>query len=142
MTAISPEAADRAAFLSDVCDLLWPAPAAAVAARGGAGDLFVLPSLRDPRLLVPTSRRAGAAAVRRYGEPGTAAARLGRRALELALASGAGPVLLRDRLRIRVPAGAPTLEAYRDLQSLFLLDPVHEVSEEGWPERATESAQE
>jgi hypothetical protein len=112
VTAISPEAADRAAFLSDVCDLLWPAPAAAVAARGGAGDLFVLPSLRDPRLLVPTSRRAGAAAVRRYGEPGTAAARLGRRALELALASGAGPVLLRDRLRIRVPAGAPTLEAY------------------------------
>ena len=28
----------------------------------------------------------------------------------------------------------PTLEAYRDLQSLFLLDPVHEVGEEGWPE--------
>jgi hypothetical protein len=28
----------------------------------------------------------------------------------------------------------PTLEAYRDLQSLFLLDPVHDVGEEGWPE--------
>jgi hypothetical protein len=28
----------------------------------------------------------------------------------------------------------PTLEAYRDLQSLFLLDPVHDVSEDGWPE--------
>lgn len=28
----------------------------------------------------------------------------------------------------------PTLEAYRDLQSLFLLDPVHDVGDEGWPE--------
>ncbi|HEY3840379.1 MAG TPA: PqqD family protein [Bryobacteraceae bacterium] len=28
----------------------------------------------------------------------------------------------------------PTLDAYRDLQSLFLLDPVHDVGEEGWPE--------
>jgi hypothetical protein len=32
-----------------------------------------------------------------------------------------------------LPLGVPTLEAYRDLQSLFLLDPVHEVGEEGWP---------
>jgi hypothetical protein len=35
-----------------------------------------------------------------------------------------------------VPLVAPTLEAYRDLQSLFLLDPVHEVGEEGWPSTA------
>jgi hypothetical protein len=33
-----------------------------------------------------------------------------------------------------VTFSAPTLEAYRDLQSLFLLDPVHDVGEEGWPE--------
>ncbi|HEX3489352.1 MAG TPA: hypothetical protein VHU92_08410 [Streptosporangiaceae bacterium] len=103
---------DRAAYLDEVCGLLWPPPSAAVRARTGPGDLLVLPSLRDPRLLVPAGRRAGAAAVRRYGEPGSVAARLGRRALGLALASGAGPVLLRDRLRIRVPAGAPALEAY------------------------------
>ncbi len=32
-----------------------------------------------------------------------------------------------------LPFGVPMLEAYRDLQSLFLLDPVHEVGEEGWP---------
>ncbi len=32
-----------------------------------------------------------------------------------------------------LPLGIPSLEAYRDLQSLFLLDPVHEVGEEGWP---------
>lgn len=36
----------------------------------------------------------------------------------------------------KVPFTPPTLEAYRDLQSLFLLDPVHEVSEEGWPSPA------
>jgi hypothetical protein len=106
------EAGDRAEFLSEVCGLLWPAPATAVPSRGGAGGLLVLPSLRDPRLLVPAGRRAGAAAVRRYGEPASVRARLGRRALGLALASGAGPVLLRDRLRIRVPAGAPSLEDY------------------------------
>ncbi|MGP0073678.1 MAG: PqqD family protein [Bryobacteraceae bacterium] len=35
-----------------------------------------------------------------------------------------------------LPLGVPTLEAYRDLQSLFLLDPVHEVGEEGWPNPA------
>ncbi len=35
-----------------------------------------------------------------------------------------------------LPLVAPTLEAYRDLQSLFLLDPVHEVGEEGWPSTA------
>jgi hypothetical protein len=34
------------------------------------------------------------------------------------------------------PFEPPTLEAYRDLQSLFLLDPVHEVSEAGWPNPA------
>jgi hypothetical protein len=35
-----------------------------------------------------------------------------------------------------LPFASPTLEAYRDLQSLFLLDPVHEVGEEGWPSPA------
>ena len=38
-----------------------------------------------------------------------------------------------------LPFSAPTLEAYRDLQSLFLLDPVHEVGEEGWPSPASGS---
>jgi hypothetical protein len=32
------------------------------------------------------------------------------------------------------PFSPPTLEAYRDLQSLFLLDPVHDVNEDGWPD--------
>lgn len=40
-----------------------------------------------------------------------------------------------------LPFSAPTLEAYRDLQSLFLLDPVHEVGEEGWPSPASGSTE-
>jgi hypothetical protein len=47
----------------------------------------------------------------------------------------------RDPLKLasagpKVPFGAPTLQAYHDLQSLFLLDPVHEVGDQGWPHAA------
>jgi len=48
----------------------------------------------------------------------------------------ARPPLQLEGGRSDVPFVAPTLEAYRDLQSLFLLDPVHEVGEEGWPNPA------
>jgi hypothetical protein len=34
----------------------------------------------------------------------------------------------------------PSLEAYHDLQSLFLLDPVHEVGDQGWPQSAEGTA--
>ena len=34
----------------------------------------------------------------------------------------------------KLPFTPPSLEAYHDLQSLFLLDPVHEVGEQGWPQ--------
>ena len=40
-----------------------------------------------------------------------------------------------------LPFSPPSLEAYRDLQSLFLLDPVHEVGEEGWPNPAPGAAE-
>jgi hypothetical protein len=45
---------------------------------------------------------------------------------------------LRDPLRIPgeesgVPFAAPGLQAFRDLEGLLLLDPVHEVGDEGWP---------
>lgn len=33
----------------------------------------------------------------------------------------------------KLPFAPPSLEAYHDLQSLFLLDPVHEVGDQGWP---------
>ena len=45
----------------------------------------------------------------------------------------------RGPLQLAIPSShvaftPPTLDAYRDLQSLFLLDPVHDVGEDGWPE--------
>ena len=52
---------------------------------------IVLPSARRPRLLVPSARRASAAAVRRYGEPGSSKAWAGSRMLALALAGVQGP---------------------------------------------------
>jgi len=69
----------------------------------------VLPSGRRPRLLVPSGRRASAAAVRRYGEPGSVTAWAGSRALALALAAGGASVGLGGRLRVSAdpPAGTP-----------------------------------
>lgn len=36
---------------------------------------------------------------------------------------------------------APELKVYNDMQDLLLLDPIHDVSDEGWPTRAPESGQ-
>jgi hypothetical protein len=60
----------------------------------------VLPSARHPRLLVPSARRASAAAVRRYGEPGSVTSWAASRALALALAAGGASVGLGGRLRV------------------------------------------
>lgn len=51
----------------------------------------------------------------------------------------------RDPLRIAgnesgVPFAAPSLQAFRDLEGLLLLDPVHEVGDEGWPPPAEPAA--
>jgi hypothetical protein len=32
-----------------------------------------------------------------------------------------------------VPFVAPSLQAFNDLEGLLLLDPIHEVDDEGWP---------
>ena len=103
--------------LSDVCAVLWPPPGGASLLRGGPTrgrerDLLVLPSARRPRLLVPAGRRASAAAVRRYGEPGSVTAWAGSRGLALALAGGAATAGLGGRLRVRAVPGAETIEAY------------------------------
>jgi hypothetical protein len=60
----------------------------------------VLPSARRPRLIVPAGRRASAAAVRRYGEPGSVTSWAASRALALALAAGGASVGLGGRLRV------------------------------------------
>lgn len=108
---------DRAGYLRGICELLWPAPAlaelAARAPRATSCDvsMIVLPGLRNPRLVVPAERRPAAAAVRRYGEPGSARSAVATRALSAALASGIGSRLLRDRVTVRVPPGAETIES-------------------------------
>jgi hypothetical protein len=117
VTMQAQRTADRADYLRDICGKLWPHPATAELgprrAAHQAGDLsmIVLPGLRDPRLLVPAERRPAAAAVRRYGEPGSVRSAVVTRALAAALASGLGPRLLRGRLTVRVPPGAQTIES-------------------------------
>ena len=120
--------------LGDVCAVLWPPPATATLSRSSRGlqmlrdrpvrgrDFVVLPSARRPRLLVPSGRRASAAAVRRYGEPGSFTAWAGSRALALALAAGGASVGLGGRLRVSAGPGTAdpgtgdpgtgTIEAY------------------------------
>ncbi len=130
------DAPGPADYLTEVCGLLWPRPASAsligrrrardrpasdrpandmpaagVAGRPGHSELIVLPGLRRPRLVVPAGRRPAAAAVRRYGEPGSAKTKLATRTLAIMLASGLGPVL-GDRLAVRVPDGAETICSY------------------------------
>ena len=83
----APTAADRerAAFLDEMCRVLWRAPEDG-AAEGD--ELIVLPGARRPRLVVPPRRRVAAAAVRQYGEPRSRRSQLGTRALSLVLRSG------------------------------------------------------
>jgi hypothetical protein len=131
-----PAGGERAAYLAEVTRLLWPDPArvslpggadgragqapggdqdavrAALAAPHAASEFIVLPGARRPRLLVPAGRRAAAAAVRRYGEPGSLRARLATRGLSLILRSGMSRTVLRDRMRVEAAAEAPTIESY------------------------------
>lgn len=83
-----------------------------MAAHAGEQEFILLPTAGDPRLLVPTGRRASAAAVRRYGEPGSFKARAGKRVLALALLCGGAAVGLGGRLRVRPAPDADTVEAY------------------------------
>jgi hypothetical protein len=90
--------------------LLWPGPRAS--SGPVTSDFLVLPGLSRPRLLVPAGRRPAAAAVRRYGEPGSRRTLLATRGLALLLRAGLGGAVLRDRLTLRLPAGTPTIETY------------------------------
>jgi Phosphotransferase enzyme family len=101
--------------LGEVGAVLWPPPATMSLSRGPRlvrrrdrdreRDFVVLPSARRPRLLVPSGRRASAAAVRRYGEPGSVPAWAASRALALALAAGGASVGLGGRLRVTAGPG-------------------------------------
>jgi hypothetical protein len=126
---------DRQRYLREFCDLLWPSPAmvtfagpalgragtsSAGASSAGAGggsrgtqsEFILLLGMRRPRLLIPAARRASAAAVRGYGEPGSRTAQLGSRVLSVALASGLGGAMLRSRIRVHAPPGTETIESF------------------------------
>ncbi len=91
-------------YLDELSGLLWPA----TGDGPGPDDLILLPNTRAPRLLVPAGRRAGAAALRTYGEPGSLRSMLATRALAAFIGSGIGGVVLRDRLCV----GAPSIQTY------------------------------
>jgi len=75
---------------------------------------------------VPSGRRASAAAVRRYGEPGSFTAWAGSRGLALALAGGAAAAGLGGRLRVCAVPGSDTIEAYlRSVLGYEVLISVH-----------------
>lgn len=42
----------------------------------------------------------------------------------------------------RLPFIEPSIERFTDMQNLLLLDPVHEVSDEGWPQQRVSSERE
>src|SRR5262249_11686071 len=96
-TSQRTDSQERADYLREVCGLLWPPPAEVTSGQrdnaeaghrsaGNHRELIVLPGLARPRLLVPSGRRASAAAVRGYGEPGSARAKLATKVLATALA--------------------------------------------------------
>ena len=114
-TVASPPAATG--YLDEVGRLLWPPPATATLAKGRsaasrAADevLLVLPDSRRPKLIVPAGRKAGAAAIRRYGQPGSMRTRLATKTLATLVAGGLGPVL-GDRLAISRPGETLTIES-------------------------------
>jgi hypothetical protein len=111
----------RREYLDDVVALLWPAPASTQVGRpqdrsaSTVSEFVVVPGLDRPRLLVPLgSRRAAATALRRYSEPGSRLARYRLEALALTMATGLGPMVMRDRVRVVADGPAPldSIETY------------------------------
>ena len=99
------DAALRTQYLTEVLNLLYPQPCRTDGTPGTPiVEYLVIPDARRPRLLVPNvSRRVAAAAVRRYAEPQSRAARFKRDAVVAAVRTGASGVLLRDRIRVTGP---------------------------------------
>jgi len=109
--------------LLEAARLIWPAPAT-VRISSGAGaspaspadgertrSLALVPSAANPKLAVPAEPRAAAAKVATSATaPGSFAASARTRAMGLALGSGLGRRLLRDRLVVTLPPGATGLD--------------------------------
>ncbi|WP_319459181.1 hypothetical protein [Micromonospora sp. RTP1Z1] len=107
---VPPDGDGRSAYLAELAELIWPAPAEPTLRRGGRGWV-VVPSAARPRLLVPTgSRRAAASAVRHSTEAVGRKAKLVRQGLATAFRLGLGPLVFRDRLVVDAAGG--TLDAH------------------------------
>lgn len=124
--------AESAAYLREVCELLWPPPAE-ITLNGMPGwphhpgpvrpdvggapgspcrEFMLIPFGHRPALVVPAERRLAAAAVRHLNAQKTWQARLARKALSAGLASGLGKPLVRGRMRVTEPARGETIESY------------------------------
>ena len=150
LASVGESTAAWLSYLHEVCGLLWPAPAmvaiqpsrlgwprplgttyraADLRTHPAGADFVLVPGLGRPPLLVPAKRRVAAAAVRHYSGPRSSATRLTARALSLGLARGLGGTMLRGKIRVEVPPGADTIEAYlqdvlsRDIQLSMYLGP-------------------
>ena len=111
------DAALRLQYLDEVLALLWPAPAESATGRAlrapATSEFVVVPGLGRPRVLVPRApARAAATAVRRYSEPTSRLARYRSEALGLAMRTGLGPALMRDRVRIHASGDVDTIETH------------------------------
>lgn len=101
-----------------VSRLLWRAPLVVEMGRADASpaaavvsEFIVAPHRRAPAVLIPvSSHRAGAQAVLRPSEGSRGIAQVGRRAAWLALRTGLGRHLMRDRLYVCAPRSDPGSE--------------------------------
>ncbi|HEY7145149.1 MAG TPA: hypothetical protein VH637_12970 [Streptosporangiaceae bacterium] len=101
-----PAAANRAEYLGEVAGQLWPAPAtvrigARRQARPDAAETYlIVPDARQPRLILPRSGRAAAAAVAGFNPDRSPRAAALSGLLRLSLRAGVARWLLPDRLTV------------------------------------------
>lgn len=122
-------------YLLEITETLWPADSPPQVHRGrpgpGARQTFIaLPRGSRPRLLVPPSRAAAAAAVRAYRGQSSRVSHLRMQMAAVAMSLGLGPLLFRDRLSVAGDGGSIT-----DELSSILGVPV-QVAVRGGPPRA------
>lgn len=123
------------AGMREFCELLWPPPAVLTMDSGrrhrlpfptitrpgprdrgnnGAGAFMLVPGGRHLSLLVPSTNRAAAAAVRCYSARGSRTGRLAAKVFSLCLAGGLGRAVRSAGVRVDAPPGTDTIEAYLD----------------------------
>jgi hypothetical protein len=100
-------------------DILWERAGdgvtigSAPASRDASEAYAVVPAVSRPRFIVPlASRAAAAASLRRYNRLRSGATRAARWGIGLAMRSGAGPALFRDRILVGDGARPPALTEY------------------------------